>query len=475
MRSSKLYQTITQLSGHELNKLHRFILSPYFNQSDSIIKLFEWIKQDFNHPSNQDIAREDLWPICFEKDTPYNDGRMRKLISDLLKLIQDFFVLEELDRNPMHKANYLMEFVSNRNIEKLQSSVLKYANHIAESQILKPSSYYYYQYELERNIYQLEGYEIQRTEKANIEMIVSNLDYFYISEKLKFYCDVLSRLNIKSHDYNFLFIDEIINHLKSNNYDHVPAISIYYSILRTYLEPDQRVHYDKLKELISKHIHLFPEQEAKRIIDSALNYCIRQMNAGNEPFVNEAFELYKEALGNKLLFVKNQITPWSFKNIVTIGLRLYEFDWIENFIYTYSQYLDDKYRNNSITFNLAQLYFYKKEYLQVIRQLSQVEYEDMTYNLNSKTLLMASYYELDEIEPLNSLLDSFRVYLSRNNKIPAERRKHYLNTIGIVRKLARIRSGEVAAVEKLEKEVEAMQGVVSKNWIMEKLSDLKGQ
>ncbi len=40
MRESKLYKAIIQLSGHELNRLHRFILSPYFNRNDSLIQPF---------------------------------------------------------------------------------------------------------------------------------------------------------------------------------------------------------------------------------------------------------------------------------------------------------------------------------------------------------------------------------------------------------------------------------------------------
>jgi hypothetical protein len=86
---------------------------------------------------------------------------------------------------------------------------------------------------------------------------------------------------------------------------------------------------------------------------------------------------------------------------------------------------------------------------------------------------MASYYELDEIEALGSLLDTFRVYLNRNKEITPTRRKHYLNTISIVKKLARIAPRDLKDIEKLIKEVETTQGVVSKNWILEKLAALK--
>jgi hypothetical protein len=45
MRETKLYSTLVELDGFELNRLHRFIQSPYFNQNESIIRLFEWIKR----------------------------------------------------------------------------------------------------------------------------------------------------------------------------------------------------------------------------------------------------------------------------------------------------------------------------------------------------------------------------------------------------------------------------------------------
>ena len=71
MRQSKLYQAIIRLSGHELNRLHRFILSPYFNRNDAILHLFEWIKSDLKGDQKDEITKEDLWFICFEKSEKF--------------------------------------------------------------------------------------------------------------------------------------------------------------------------------------------------------------------------------------------------------------------------------------------------------------------------------------------------------------------------------------------------------------------
>jgi len=473
MRESKLYRALVDLGGHELNRLHRFVLSPYFNRSQPAIRLFEWIREDLRRSGNGSEAdKEAIWGLCYPEE-PYDDGRFRKLQSDLLKLIEDFYAQEAFEANPVHKAKYLLESIYEKGLERLKGGALKTALHLVEDQELRPASYYYYRYEIEQSIYELNRLDQERNTKSNIELIAQNLDRFYLAEKLRYYCTILNHQLLAALDYQMLFIDEIIRHVEENDYRDVAPIVIYHQILLTYREPDNEAHYEKLKGLIDEHIGIFPESEAKEIVDAALNYGIKKMNLGFEPYVRETFELYRRSLDQGLLYVRGSLTPWSFKNIVTIGLRLSEFDWVEHFIHEYSARLDEKFRENAVTFNLAQLYFYKKDYPGVISQLSQVEYDDITYNLNSKTLLMASYFELDELDALNSLLDTFRVYLNRNKKIPATRRKHYLNTIGIVRKLARIRPGERKEIEKLHQEIEATQGIVSKNWILEKLDALR--
>lgn len=473
MRDTKLYKSLVQLSARELNRLHRFIISPYFNSNQAIINLFEWVRKDLRGDQEIELSKENLWVICFPNEE-YNDGRFRKLQSDLLRLVEEYYAQETFESNPIHKAKYLLEAIYENKLENLQSSALKTAQRLADNQKLRPASYYYYQYEIEQSNYDLGRSHAERSSKSNIEDIAQNLDRFYLAEKLRYYCTILNHQHVAALDYKMLFIDEIIQHVEEHGYEDVPPIRVYYQILQTYKHPENRVHYDILRELITKYIHYFPEPQIKEILDAAFNYCILKSNTGSLEFVRELFNLYIEALESKLIFVKDQITPWSYKNIVTAGLRLNEFEWVENFIYKYSLLMDKKFRENALTFNLAQLYFYKKDYSKVISQLSQVDYDDMTYNLNSKTLLMASYYELDEIEALGSLLDTFRVYLSRNKELPTTRRKHYLNTISIVRKLSKVIHGDTKEIEKLKKEIENTQGVVSKNWILEKLANLSG-
>ena len=174
--------------------------------------------------------------------------------------------------------------------------------------------------------------------------------------------------------------------------------------------------------MLEEHSLKFSKQEALTIYYSAINYSIRKINSGNQKFLDELFDLYHDLIVKEIIFINDEISPLDFKNIVVLAFRLGKYSWAESFILKKKKKITEAFRENAVTFNLAQVYFYQREYDKVIEQLQNVEYEDVTYNLDSKSILIATYYEMDELEPLYSLFESFRVYLNRHKSIPEKRR-----------------------------------------------------
>jgi len=439
--------------------------------NDSIVTLFEVFIKDIFAKSTKELMKEVIWSKIYGQKK-YDDVRFRKLNSELLKLMEKFLAQQVYEDNPIRQANHLIEAVGGRKLIKLYNSTMRSARRLSELQKSQPASFYYYQYEIEKNYYQLTNLDIKRGEKGNIDIMSRNLDIFYFSEKLKWYCSALSRKSISSHEYNITFIDEIIRHIDKNSYESIPAIEIYYRIILTYVENDNEIHYFKLKQLLKEYSSLFPIDEAYSMYQIAMNYCIGKANKKGQNFLNEFFELYKILLRNEI-FVNGEISPWDFKNVILASLRLGEYSWTENFINNYSEKIPIEFRDNAVTYNKAQLYFYQKKYDDVVLLLNQVDYEDPAYNLNSKLMLIAVYYETDEIEPLYSLFESFRVYLNRNKKIPQERKGRYLNLIKFTKKLTKIMPGDKRSIEKLNVEISEAKGVVNLKWLKEKIAELE--
>lgn len=471
LSETKLFSVLSQFNIYELNRLGKFVKSPYFNKNESLTSLFDLIDKELRSKNGYEISKQETWQAVMQGQS-YDDTKFRKLCSDLLKLIERFLIQEEFEKNDLNKAGYLLETIHNKKIKPLYNSAIRTAERLSDQYFFRPASYYYHEYAFERNYYMLTDYEIARSKESNVEAIVENLDKFYLAEKLRYYCTVISRSRLGAHEYRLLFMDDIIAHIEQQNFAEIVPINLYYQIYLTNKFPEDESHYFVLKDMITRHIRQLPELEAKEIMDSAYNYCIWNINRGKDTYTREIFDLYKESVKNELIYVNGLLDPWNFRNIIVSGLRLGEFDWVESFIYGYRDRIDEKYRDNAFNFNLANLHFYRKDYASVFKLLQSVEYDDPSYNRNSKVMLLLTYYELQETESLISLFASFELYLRRNKDIPEARKVPYLNLIKFLRSLTRLTHGDEKSLMKLRQKIAETEGVVNKGWLLEKVDQL---
>ncbi|MBI5914898.1 MAG: hypothetical protein HY842_05940 [Bacteroidetes bacterium] len=472
MQNSKLYSILENFDKYEQNRLKKFLTSPYFNRNEALVRLFDTLVGHINEKPPKELEKEEIWPLLYPHNS-YDDVLFRKNCSDLLKLVENFLAQEIYEANPIHQATYLIEAVTKKKMEKLYNSTMRSARRLTGQQLFRTADYYLSQYQVEKNYYDLLVLEHDRTAKKNEEEILSNLDRFFIAEKLRFSCSILSQQILASHEYNQLLIDEIAALVEKQKFDDAPPIAVYYQIFLTYKDSENTGHYFKLMEILEQYGDVFPRNEAEFIYQAALNYCVKKLNQGSRQFLEEYFNVFVILLEKELLLTDGELSPWHFRNIVVIALRLGKTDWTEKFIHEYKSYLPETMRENAVSFNTAQLFFSQKRFERVIELLRTVEYEDITYNLNSKTMLLSTYYEIDEIEPLYSLMDSFRTYLNRHKDISTAKRKPYLNLIKFVKKLSRIVPGDAKAIKVLREEVEQNQDISSLNWLREKIAELE--
>ena len=465
--NNKLLSILESFSKVELNRLKKFVESPYFNVNQEIITLNQYIYSHFDKEFN--FTKEELW-IELNKKESFNSLKVRKLFSDLLKLVEQFLAQEVYENNKLLKANYLLKSVSNKNLKKLISTSLSNAYRTSEKSPLRESEFFLYQYQREKNIYELKNSDLDRNSESNLNQIVNYLDYFYLAEKMRYLCEIIVRENIISMDYQILFRDEIVAHLKKYKYDDVPLVSVYYHMFLTLTE-DKDENYFKLKELLEKHIDIFPNYEAKEIYTSAINYCSRKINSGNNKFLSEFLQLNESLIEKNI--IENELGPWKFKNIISVALKLGKFEWAENFIENYKNKLPERYKENAITFNTAQLYFYQKRYEELLPILLQVEYEDFTYRLNTKLFTVITYFELGEDEAILSFIDSFKTYLRRQKTISNKRQQNYINFLKHTKKLVKnkFEKNQVVLL-KMQREIQDNGKTVSKEWLLEKIDQL---
>ncbi|MBL7816272.1 MAG: hypothetical protein JNL70_14730 [Saprospiraceae bacterium] len=476
MTDSKIYNVLSHFDKVEQNRLRKYIHSPYFNVNETLMQFYDVLSEHINSNGKAvELSKEKIWMKLYGNEV-FNDVRFRKLSSDLLKLVEGFLAQQIFDERNLLQASFLLEAIGKKKIEKLFNSSVKNAHNLSNQQHYKHANFYFHQYLIEKNYYDLSEVELKRSEKSNVEKVINNLDYFFLAEKMKWYLALLSRKKLISHEYQLLFIDEIITHLKKYRYENNPPITVYFHAILTQTEPENIDYYYSLIKVLDENSNFFPKVEQYELYSYALNFCILKINQGRPEFLSEFIQVIKFMIDKDILSYeteKGELNPWLFKNIVLIALRLNDYTWTEQFIKEYTNKLPLEFRENAVSYNLAQVYFYKKEYNKVISILQFIEYEDVTYNLGSKSMLIAIYYEKDEFEALNSLLESFKTYLNRHKDLAEQRKSLYMNLIKFVRKMTKIMPGDKKSVEALKEEIKAAKGIASEKWLLEKLSELE--
>lgn len=471
MHNNKLITILKHFSKSDFNQFNKFIHSPYFNKSKQLLQFYLVVEKGMYSSKPSSLEKENIWRKLFS-DQKYNDVRFRKLSSDLLKLIEAFMAQQIYDTNKLQKASNLIQASGLKGIKKMYSGSLKISEGISKKHVLMDSEFYYYQYLIQKNYFEIAQHEFKNSIRHNLDELDHYLTVFFLTEKLRCYCNVLSQ-NTPNIKYNVEF-DEKVLELARKFINEIPAIAIYYQIYLTYVEENNQDHYFKLKELLIDHGDKFHSVEARALYDSSLNYCVIKNNQGHTIFLNELFELYEDYIKKEAIYVDGEIHPFHFKNIVTAALRLGKFEWTNIFLLKNKDRLPKESRENAFSFNLARLHWYKKDHDKVISLLQEIEYEDIVYNLSSKAMLLATYYETDEIEPLYSLLESFRAYLNRKKEIPERWKKNYSNLVRFTKRLIKILPGDNKAISKIRQDIEnTPDGIADVKWLKEKIAELE--
>ncbi len=414
MYKSKLVEMLRHFSPKELNRFSEYLSSPFFNKDEQVLIFYNHIKKfapEFNSPGiDKDKVIERGIPgiVLTEKKLGY-------LMSDVVEHIEDFIRYNKFSEQAVEGYCHLLAIYNKWESDKLFDQTLREAKDVLDRFPYRDAPYFYKEYLLQSEINLYFDRQKKRAYDASLQKAADYLDLFYLANKLKYSCELINRQKLVAANYELRLLKEITQHLQEHSYDEFPSIAIYYQILMTFLENDNVEHFEKLKRLLDEHTSKFPPLEAKDMYAYAQNYTIRKINAGNQDFLDEYLHLSKAALEKNLLLVDGFLSPWAYKNIVSVALRVDDFTWTEQFIKNYRSKLSEKFRTNAYNYNLAYLLFFKGDYGEALKLINQVEFTDIFYALDSRTMQIKIYYQLEEWDPLQSAIEAFKVYMRRRN------------------------------------------------------------
>lgn len=470
MFRSKPIEIIRTLSSGELRKLDEFLQAPGYAKNEALQRLFALLRKA--HPGMQQawLERERLFARIFP-DEAFAEKKLRYLFSDMAKALEAFLVGLEFDAARFEQDQLLLQAYRKRRLDKHYLALHKKVAKQLEAFPYRNAAFLGMQFQFEKASYEYEASRQSHNLNTNLQQVVDRLDLWFLANKLKFSCEILNNRGVINVELQLFLLDEILAYLKDRDLHHYPMIAVYLQVLLTLTEGEQIGHYRKLLKLLETHRHHFPASEVFDLYVYAKNYCIRNINQGKVEFTRELFDFYNIILNEGIIFRDGHLTQWDFKNLVTLGLRLGEFDWTTDFLERHQDRLRPSERDNVVAYNRANLAFHQGAYGETLELLQQVEFTDVYYHLDSKALLLKTYYESAEWEPLSALIEAFKVFLKRNKQISEYQTIVYGNLVRYTSALLRYRRGRKVDLNALREEVEKTRQIANIAWLREKLDE----
>ncbi|MEM9824652.1 MAG: hypothetical protein AAF985_26430, partial [Bacteroidota bacterium] len=397
----------------------------------------------------------------------FQDVKIRLLMSDLFKLLEKYLsYINQEQKEETHKIDLASIYRKRKLPKHFEKTIRQIKNH-QQKQAIRDNEYYDRLYQI-----QLEEYEfhssLNRTEVFNLQALSDTIDLAYLSKKLKRVCFLLSHQSVYKTEYDFGLLHGILNQIEDSDYLQVPAVAVYYYGIFLLKGQEKAAHFTTFKQLLFDQGHCFPHTEIRDLYLLALNYCIKKVNAGAIGFIQEGLDLFKMGLEKELLVENGLLSRFSYNNIVALGLRNKEYDWIEQFINQYRSKLDRKFRERTYSLAMARLQYERKAYSEALQHLQKAEYKDLLTNLIAKTLQVKIFYELKEFDLLESHLQTLKTFIRRKKAI-SYHQQNYLNLVRYTQKLLKLNPYDKKAKETLKVAIENEEILSERNWLLQQL------
>jgi hypothetical protein len=460
MNDSRLIALLRTLSRTEQRELRKVAASPFFNQRQDVPALLDLLLDCINEGKplpDKAEAHQRLYP-----DQPFDDHRVRMAMSFLMKIAEQYLVHTALFADEVKVKTKLAEVYRQRGLAKHFERTMRAAQDVQASSPLRNAEFFTDDYHVQMEQYRFAA-AASRTAEHNLQAITDNLDVAYFAQKLRQACLLLSHQAVYKTDYRFGMLDEVLAHVESQQLLCIPAIAVYYYCYRALTQPERPDHFHQLKKMLVEEHDKFPPHEIADGYLLAINYCIRHYNLGNPAYLADEFELYREGLKRSYFLNNGTLSRFTYRNVVTVGLKLQAFDWVENFVNEFRERLEPKHRESMYSFNLARLAYERRQHGIALQLLQKSEYADLLLNLAAKTLMLKIFYENGDLDTLDSHLSAMQKFI-RRKKIMGYHRENYLNFALFLKRL--MEASDKAALDALREEIMAAAAVAEKEWLL---------
>lgn len=465
MQNSKLLDLLKTFKKEDWSWFRKFLLSPYFNSRAELVIFCDYLRSQAPEFKEKAVRKEKVFKKLYPKQI-YDEKQISYAMNFLLNQAERFLAQREMETKPPLINNYLLKSLADRNLNKHYKYQFDKTQKVLDGWKTENMNYYsleFQRYEIANS--QFIAQKLRKFDK-HLQNVVHSLDELYGLNKIKYTCEMLSRSKVFKNAYMSPTEEDINSLIDKGNLRNTPLALVYLEVYRLLEKENSEKNFEQLKLYLEEYKEEIPKSEKPDIYFHGINYCIVQITNNNNKryYAEECLNLYLKGIEQKFLLNNGFLTPSTFKNVIKLGLNLAKYDFIEAFIQKHHKTLEKEFQEDALHFNLADINYRKKKYEEAQIHLIQVQFSDLFYTLDSKTMLLKIYYETNEGDALFALIASFSIYLRRNKKITKETREAYLNFTNILGRIVRATKYKYPTI--IEK-INETKLLYNRNWLLE--------
>lgn len=466
---TKLYSIYQYLDKKERKQFQQLCHSPFFNNNEQVVKFVNYLTK-IDELDRDTLDKERVFKQVFGKKA-YNDLHLRHVVSATYKLLEEYLAIQNFRKDRYASRLYLARAAREKDAQQYFKKIATDTAREIEEQPDKQIEDYLSLHQLLVDLYN-ESSAMGRKPEVDLDRVIETFELYTSLNFLHLGISLNNLRNLYKVEYEIGLLPNILDYIQKGKHIDHPLVRINYFGYKIQENAADENSFLQFKQALVDHQLEIHPADIRDAFVLAINYCIRKINTGRGEYLEEIFELYQLGLENRALYEGNLLPTATYKNIVTSGLRLKKFDWVEAFIENYQEDLARTYRHSFHTFCLAQLHFYKGEYEQTIDLLYDVKINELFTELGAKVLVLKSYYELSEYQLLDSLIENFRQLINRR-KILSYHKTNFLNFSRYLKRLLSFNYYDHKARAKLIKQIEEEEILTEKGWFLEKVGELK--
>ncbi len=476
------------ISRDDLKQAKKFLASPYFNTDPLISTLFDLVCKCHPKMLGPSLENENLFKAIFPTTKEYDDHKLRKLRSKLIKLLEQFLTLEILKKQPNTQGRLLVEAYRQAGLFPYFKTALEELQIGVEKQKARGVEYHD---DMAWLLHQSYFHPETPKNKASSQLLadlVHHLEYGFTLRSLCYGAELGVLNNLLTNASPAHYYSKVLAVAKAAFGEGSAPVYFLHELLITWADPAIEFDFQGIQK---KMLEL--EQDMGPFVSAICwklynNAGVVRSNRGEASAKKALLESYKLLFDRGLVGPDKNLEVQSYLNCVTAGSHAGEFEWVEKFMAKnlpcFNMDIQKRLSglSDAILFYNKALWLKKPGYLNKASfLLTHISHSDEIFGLMLRPLTLRIQYDSlpyghPEVKPLLDEAKNASAFFDNHPVLAAQKRQDYKKFIVYLTKMARLKSVGAKAqnlLADLEKQLASESEIILKHWLEKKLEELK--